>query len=400
MKIRLGNWLCGLLVAATATGSADAAEPYVPSDDGEVLVQLPASLRGQQTRIDGLKAQRDAAPTDVTVATELASHYLDVARRDRNLRYYGYAESAIQPWLSRADVPLATLVVRADIHQYFHRFDAAKADYLQVVRANPAYSKAWFSLAMISAAQADHETALAHCQALMRLNVHSWKLCRGAVSGGTSGIAQGQALLRSALDEIPSSAVDERIWALTALADIAVRLERIDEADIYFKEALALRKDSADVLLPYADFLLEQGRAQDALAVLANDGDTLNGAVRRCLALQVTSPGDIDACRLALKARFADSALRGDPPYFNEEVRANLYLFDDAARALALAKENWQMVKTPADAQLLLRAGLAANDVDAVTAVRQWLAPVAAANPALVRQLAVGPEASSHGAAP
>src|SRR5947199_256394 len=74
----------------------------------------------------------------------------------------------------------------------------------------------------------------------------------------------GQALATPRLPAASSA------WLLTTLAELEVRAGRVADADAAYGAALAADADGYTVL-SYADFLIEQGRAADALARLASE---------------------------------------------------------------------------------------------------------------------------------
>ncbi len=65
---------------------------------------------------------------------------------------------------------------------------------------------------------------------------------------------------------------------------------------------------------------------------------------------------------------------RGDTVHRREEARFALWLDDDPARALALARENWDVQREPADLRILAEAAAAAKDAATMQLVRDWLA--------------------------
>ena len=73
-----------------------------------------------------------------------------------------------------------------------------------------------------------------------------------------------------------------------------------------------------------------------------------------------------------LRERFAAVRLRGDAPHLREEARLALDIDRDAARALALARQQWALQKEPADAVLLLRSARAAGQ-DVQRELASWL---------------------------
>ena len=58
-------------------------------------------------------------------------------------------------------------------------------------------------------------------------------------------------------------------WQYTRLAEMAVRLQRWEEAERHFRAALAQGATDPFLLGAYADFLLQRGRPGDVLQLLA-----------------------------------------------------------------------------------------------------------------------------------
>lgn len=385
-SLRFVHWVV-VLAGVTFAAPWGMATPYIPSDDSQVLITLPRELMANRSRIKVLQDQLAAAPSDVAAATELARLYLEGARQSRNILYFGYAESVLKPWFGTADIPIDTLAIRADIHQYFHRFDAAVSDYRRLLGTQPLNGKAWFGMAMALQNEGQNSQALRVCQGLFRIDARSWKRCMGEVMSVGPRVDQGYSLLRGSLEDTRPDDVDDRVWILTALGDVAARLDHAEEAERYFRQAFSASSDSPVVYLPYSDFLLDRKRGAEVLTVLERDTDTLNGLLRRCLAYQDIADSRLEQAKQDLALRMSYGHLRGDMPYYNEEVRAQLYLFHDPARAAGLALEGWRVMKTPAQARWLFEAAVAANNHEALEAVKAWLQENAATYPDLQRRL-------------
>src|SRR5680860_1716649 len=77
------------------------AEPFVPHDNDQVLERLP-SVPGDSS-IVVLRARREALasdPRNIDLAIASAAHYIGTGRITGDPRYYGYAQAALEPWLS------------------------------------------------------------------------------------------------------------------------------------------------------------------------------------------------------------------------------------------------------------------------------------------------------------
>ena len=121
------------------------------------------------------------------------------------------------------------------------------------------------------------------------------------------------------------------------------------------------------------DYLLDNGRPEEVLAPLRDKTAADPLLLRYALALQAQQSKELPARVEELRDRFGASRLRGDRVHLREEARFTLHLLNAPTAALALAEENWQVQKEPADVRILLEAALAARDAAAVDAVREWL---------------------------
>ena len=158
-------------------------------------------------------------------------------------------------------------------------------------------------------------------------------------------------------------AVNEKIWALTVLAEALERLGRTSEAETDFKKALALGRRDPYLLGAYADLLLDQGRAEEAAELLKNETRADGLLLRLTLAESALHPrpAACDAHIAALKSRFEAGHLRGDFVHQREEARFDLSLLRQPNEALRLAQANWQVQHEPADLRILLESALAAG---------------------------------------
>ena len=74
-----------------------------------------------------------------------------------------------------------------------------------------------------------------------------------------------------------------------------------------------------------------------------------------------------------LRDRFQAAALRGDRLHEQEAARFELDLENHPAIALKLATSNYQIQKEPRDAEILMRAALAAGNTKAAQPALDWL---------------------------
>jgi Tfp pilus assembly protein PilF len=160
---------------------------------------------------------------------------------------------------------------------------------------------------------------------------------------------------------------------LTSLAEMATRAGMMSEAEAHFRAALTIAPADYYVLGAYADYLLDNGRPQEVVALLRDKTAADPLLLRYALALRAQDSNDLAVQVQQLDDRFAASRLRGDRVHLREEARFTLRLLNAPATALKLAQENWQVQKEPADVRILLQAALAARDTAAVDLMKDWL---------------------------
>ncbi len=362
----------GLLAVA---GLATAA-PYTPTEDSLVLerVAKPATPAGDAVRLKQLRAALADSPEDVSLAVELASHYVDIARSHSDPRLYGYAEAALAPWWSASRPPIDVLYLRAIIRQNRHDFDAALGDLDQLLSRQPRDAKAWFARAVIQLARGEPEAALQSCAPLRRLADNLSATACASSAGSLLGHADASyRALESALARSNPSDAEHRVWALTTLAEIAVRLGRNGDAESHFREAMQAGDRSVYLISAYADFLLDQERPQEVLDLLESQDAVDPVLLRLALAEKALAKETGSRNRRRLAERFRASRARSDETHLAEEARFELHLRRRPERALDLARTNWNTQREPRDARILLEAALAAGKPEAAQAVLDWM---------------------------
>lgn len=359
------------LLAALAVEAA----PFTPRSDAQVLATVPA--RASDPRARELQALREAwraAPRDAGAAVRLARRYFDEVAASGDPRYVGYAEAALQPWWNEAAPPPAVRVLRAMVHQFDHRFAPALADLDGALRDDPAHGPAWAWRTAILMVRADYAEARRSCEAMAPLTTPLIAAaCRAQVDAATGRAAAAAAGLRAALAAAGDAAPEERLWALTRLAETEERRGENAAAEAAFRAGLATGVPDVYLQAAYADFLLDRGRAAEVLALLKDGGRADVLLLRLAIAAKATRDPRAAAFEQELAARFDAARQRGDTTHRKEESRFVLALQGDAARALVLARENWAVQREPADARILLEAAVSARDAAAAQPVLDWM---------------------------
>jgi Tfp pilus assembly protein PilF len=370
---RIASLICLIVIAVTA-GRAVAA-PFVPESDGQVLERLPFTPNDPVLgRLRALNNQLNRKADNLPLALLVAQGYLEVGRITGDPRYAGYAQAALAPWWDFERAPQEVLVLRATLRQRMHQFDVALADLATVLNTNPRNVQARLTRATMLQVQGVYDEARAECRALQELTEELvWASCLANVNGVTGRLGESYQQLRLALDRYPHPQQSVQSWVLTSLAEMAARAGMAQEAEGHFRAALALDVVDYYLLGTYADFLLDNGRPQEVVALLRDRTAADPLLLRYALALQAQRSKALPAQVEQLRDRFDASRLRGDRVHLREEARFTLHLLNAPTAALNLAEENWQVQKEPADVRILLEAALAADDAAAVDGVREWL---------------------------
>ena len=354
---------------------ATAAAPHLPASDATVVERVPARAADPRVRdLQALRAAWRANPRDVDLAVRLARRYVEEAAAEGDPRYVGYAQAALAPWWAEPAPPVAVRVQRAVLRQYGHQFAEALTDLDAAVLAEPANAEAWAWLAAIHLVRADYAQAARGCKGLAPLTTPLLAAgCRATIDSLTGSAGPAAITLAVALKSASDAGPEERLWALTRLAEIAERRGSIAVAERAFKDALALGVADVYLQAAYADFLLDNGRAGEVLTLLKDGTRADVLLLRLALAAKAANDPRADGWRRDLAARFDAARARGDRTHEKEEARFVLELQGDAPRALTLARSNYAVQREAADARILLEAAIAARQDEAAKPVLDWL---------------------------
>lgn len=347
------------LLLCLAAGGAQAA-PYVPDSDDLILEQ----------RLPPVSAAAAAAPQRPELAAVLARRQIELARREADPRYLGYAERTLAPWWDRDDAPTALLVLRATIRQSRHEFDAALRD-LDLALARGPDAQASLTRATLLRVRGELHAALAACDEVGQ--ALAARICRLSLEGQTGALGASYPRLRAALQAAPSRTDAGLLaWGQAELADMAERLGDAGQAEHHYRTGLALDADDHLLRAAYADWLLARQRAADALALLAGREHVDSLLLRRAIALQAQQDPAADALRQQLAAGFALQQQRGEGLHGREYAHFLLALEQQPQPALAAALDNWQTQRELADARLVVAAARAAGQAQDSAVVWRW----------------------------
>jgi len=340
--------LCALLFSAVAV-----AKPYQPSNDQQVLAVIPANARHTE------KAARDLARQRIDVALRLVNGYINQARSTGDLRFLGYADAVLDPWLG--DKPSAdALVLHATILQSRHEFAAALQALDQALALRADDPQAWLTRATIQRVLGNYDAALSACTQLgQHASADIAELCTQSVRGLMGELPAAYARISALSSQAMPAAL--RAWRDSELGEMAVRLGQDDQAEHWFTNGLHFAPNDFYIKAAYADLLLRQHRAADVLKLLEGQESIEPLLLRIAIAQQQLHHPGLATSRARLAAAFAAEAQRGEGIHGREQARFLLEVQAQPQAALNAAVQNWQVQHETDDVLVLIRAAEAAH---------------------------------------
>lgn len=401
MRVVLTAAAIGLAGALTAAASfvprigeraAPLATTYLPRDPSHVVATVAARDPADVAR---RRALADA-PERVELAALLARG--DIARYHAmsDPRYLGRAQATLARWWELSEPPVEVLLLRATIAQAIHQFASARADLDQLVRRQPDDPQSHLTRAIVATITADYAAARDSCRAVAQLaSALVAATCTApldAIAGRADEAYARLAPLVAAPPQVRGGDARGRDairgWALTQLAELAAMRGDHERAIAHLGDALALDASDSYARNLLADLQLATGRAADASRQLAGRELIDSHLVRRAIAEHALGGPEAAHLIAAMRARIADAAARGDEVHLREEARFALAVDADPARAVRLARKNWEVQKELADARLLADAAIAARDRTAAAPVIAWATTTGVRDATLARALA------------
>lgn len=363
LRWMLLRWMLLGACLLPSLGWAQRPPAVVPAREDTVLERLP---RGYAALMN--------APTSNSREQQLAraQQLLNAAARTGDARLATHAEALLAKFPADDATP-AVLRARAYAAQHRHNFDGAVRLLDRLIRIDPRDGDARLSRAQIELVRGRLDATRRDC-ATLAFGVDSGRgmLCVAALSqriGETSAAA-------SLLDRLLAQSGNDdglRRYALVMRAEVASRGGG-DDAEAYFKRALALAPDDVRTLAAYARHLRSRGQAAQVLRLLADAPDSDGLQLERALAADTAGAADAPALIAAQGRRYALARAVGSEPELRDEAEFALTLQDDPTRALALAVRNFTTQRDAEDVDLLLRAAAAAGQPQALQPLREWAA--------------------------
>ncbi len=368
MNVRRYLTIAGIcLLPLTAAAQA---EPLRPDDDAEVLAVVPPRQQNGSSALTAARTALAAGPRNLELALALARAAIEEGREQANPRRYGEAQAALTPWWDAVEPPTEVRVLRAVVLQAFHNFPEALADLDDVLASDPGNAQARLSRALVRLVGGDVLGATADCQRLpLSAGRYVAIACLARVAAMRGAGARAYEKLGALIEVDPGLTGTMRGFAISIAADLAVGLGLNSAAERYFKEAADGATADVPLLAAYADYLLDNDRAAEALELLEGKGEADILLLRRAIAAKRLGDPRLEQWSAILDERFAAAVASGNRVHLREEARYRLEVLDNPKEALPLAQANWQVQKETADARILLACAIASGETSAAASV-------------------------------
>lgn len=354
------RYVVGIMLLAFGLEQGALAAPRVPASPQEVLAVLPESLP--------LRSQTASTLPD---SVQQAGQLLALAQQSGDPRYLGYAEARLNHWLQQPVVAADVLLMRARIRQFNHQFDAALSDLAQVLQRQPADAEALLLVASIHQLRADYGPALASCRRLRNFDTLTLALiCEAGIDAVNGRAVQAENTLQRLLPVVASLELGQQDWFYLIYGDLLLRQGRLAQAESYYRR---LDRNHPVALAALADVWLQQKRYAEVQKLLLNHQQHDGLLLRLALAEQALHSPQVMVLTRTLAQRFAALRMRGDNSHLREEAMFSFYLQQDNARALLLARANWQQQREPQDAEIYWQIAVASQSAADLAVLQKWL---------------------------
>jgi tetratricopeptide (TPR) repeat protein len=359
-----------VLFAAALLGAAylspAQAGPYVPSSDGRVLAELPAGTRHADV------SARRLAQGRVDVAIPLAEFYIQQSRLSGDLRYLGYAEAVLAPWVKQSAALPDVLVLQATLQQSRHEFDASLATLDRSLAVRPRDPQALLIRATVLRVLGRYPEAGTACEQFSALvDPRLGAICIQSLRGLNGHLESAYSAL---MQVSPQGWLNsEKSWLYSELGEMAVRLGRDADAQRWFQTDLSLVPTDVYVRAAFADLLLRRTRPGDVLTLLQGQESFEPLLLRIAIAQRQLRDPRLAQSAARLQAAFAAEEQRGEAVHRREQARFLLEVQGQPALSLAAALENWAVQREPDDVLVLVNAARAAGSPAAAKPALEFL---------------------------
>jgi tetratricopeptide (TPR) repeat protein len=368
--------------------SAQAQLRFIPNPQDTVLV-LSNKATGQDAALRGAVARWREQPDNLNTSLEYARAAFLAGMAEGDLRWFGAAKTALNPWWTQTQLPAEAFFVRALVKQGFHDFDGALLDLQKAIEVDNTQLEFLGWQVAIYLVKAEMEKARQTCALIrQRFGTGEGDACTAQLqyrSGDTVGAIKTLDTLIAHPDFQGPNARDwlafHRGEARRVNGDVA------DAIGIWRPHLQSFPRNHV-LRLALVELLNQEKRFQEAwqLNTQAPRSDAL--LVQAIISSRGMGQASAQGLTAEFKQRLEFQRQRGDGLIERPHLVFLLQIDQQPAQALTLALESWQTQREPADAILLAQAAIGAGKPAAIRTVMDWQATTGYTEPTLQKLLA------------
>lgn len=377
---------CKALAALVTAVSVSAwAQPRMTPAPDQIV--LPASVHAQSNQAGALReVEREWRKNrnHLPAALNYARAVFLLGLTEGDLRWYGSAKAALQPWWSAATLPAEGHFLRALVKQGFHDFKGGIDDLSAAIGIDPAQPEYWswrFSLHLLTANMAAART---DCDAIgQRFGLDEGQACAATLMYRSGQAQQAIPLLNRLVDLPGYQGPFTQDWLRYHQGEAYRAAGQYAQAIAVWEQHVQARPESHLVRLTLTELLNQQGQFAQAKRYVASPSPTDALLVQALLASRGLNDGNTQRLAEQFENRMNNQALRGESLIERPTMVYLITYGRDNAKGLELAVENWSTQNEPADAVLLVQAALKANMPKLAAPVLGWMAATGYTDPVL-----------------
>jgi tetratricopeptide (TPR) repeat protein len=289
------------------------AQPFIPKDPNETILTLNTTTKNRQVSmlLQNIKEKGE----DLNKIAKLLTLYLQLAKKESDLRYMGYAQAILTPLLKKYPNNYMLTMHSVDILQYTHHFDEALLLLQKFTFKSVKTAKPYLITATIYQAQKNYPLALSSCKKLLFRASHLLSTtCISTMQSHLGKLPQSYELLAKIYAKAINEQSSEKSWALTSLSEMAYRLKQKEKALFYLEEALKLNPNDYYALKKSADIHLEN-RAYEKVEKLLENFEHVDALLLRLTVAKHQLKKNIELKKTILQAHINTLHLRKEKPH-------------------------------------------------------------------------------------
>ncbi len=364
--------------------SAWAQPRLTPAPDQIVLPAAVHAQRNQAVSLRDVEREWRKDRNNLPAALAYARAVFLLGLTEGDLRWYGSAKAALQPWWNATTLSADGLFLRALVKQGFHDFKGGIDDLSAAIAIDPAQPEVWswrFSLHLLTA---DMAAARADCDAIgQRFDRDEGQACAATLLYRTGRAPQAIPMFNRLVDLPDFQGPSTQDWLRYHQGEAYRAAGQYPQAIAVWEKHLQARPNAHLVRLSLAELLNQQGLFAQAKRATDSSSPTDALLVQALLASRGLKDGNTQQLADQFESRMSNQALRGESLIERPTMVYLITYGRDNAQGLQLAADNWRSQHEPADAVLLVQAALKANQPRLARPVLDWMAATGYTDPVL-----------------